>query len=52
MYYAVTKRDGVGIHRAKRSDGGCLSQYHRTLYIFVNDIEKVNKNCKDRNMPL
>ncbi|CAL65823.1 VOC family protein [Christiangramia forsetii] len=50
MYYAVVKKGGVGIHLTKRSDGGRPSKYHRALYIFVNDIEKVNKNCKDQNV--
>jgi len=50
MYYAVVKKGGVGIHLTKRSDGGRPSKYHRALYIFVNDIDKVNKNCKDQNV--
>lgn len=50
MYYAVVKRGGVGIHLTKRSDGGRPSKYHRALYVFVNDIEKVNKDCKDKKV--
>jgi len=52
MYYAVVKRGGVGIHLTKRSDGGKPSKYHRALYIFVNDIDRVNKECKNQNVHL
>ncbi|SDR92470.1 glyoxalase superfamily protein [Gramella sp. MAR_2010_147] len=50
VYYAVVKRGGVGIHLTKRSDGGRPSRYHRALYIFVNDIDKLNKDCKNKNV--
>lgn len=52
MYYAVVKRGGVGIHLTKRSDGGIPSKYHRALYVFVNDIERINKEFKDRNVKI
>ncbi|MDR5589908.1 VOC family protein [Christiangramia sp. SM2212] len=50
MYYAVVKRGGVGIHLTKRSDGGRPSKYHRALYVFVNDIDKLNKVCKENSV--
>ena len=52
MYYAVVKQGGVGIHLTKRSDGGRASKYHRALYIFVNDIDKVYKRCKDQKVKI
>ncbi|SDR66352.1 VOC family protein [Christiangramia echinicola] len=52
MYYAVVKKGGVGIHLTKRSDGRRPSKYHRALYIFVNDIEKVYKQCRDQNVKI
>lgn len=50
MYYAVVKRGGVGIHLTKRSDGARPSKYHRALYIFVNDINAVYKQCKNEQV--
>lgn len=52
MYYAVVKKGGVGIHLTKRSDGGRPSKYHRALYIFVNNIEKVYKQFRDQNVKI
>ncbi|GAA4324884.1 hypothetical protein GCM10023115_41350 [Pontixanthobacter gangjinensis] len=49
-YYAVVKRGGVGIHLTKRSDGGRASKYHRALYVFVNDVDKVYKEFKAQNV--
>ncbi|PTX43510.1 putative enzyme related to lactoylglutathione lyase [Christiangramia gaetbulicola] len=52
MYYAVVRKGGVGIHLTKRSDGGKPSRYHRALYIFVNNIDDVYKQCKDEQIKI
>ena len=52
MYYAVVKRGGVGIHLTKRSDGGSPSKYHRALYVFVNDIDKIYKELKKHKVQM
>lgn len=49
-YYAVVKRGGVGIHLTKRSDGGIPSKYHRALYVFVEDIDKVYEELKEQDI--
>lgn len=50
VYYAVVKRGGVGIHLTKRSDGIRPSKYHRALYVFVNDIDKVYEELRSQDI--
>lgn len=50
IYYAVVKRGGVGIHLTKRSDGIRPSKYHRALYVFVNDIDKVYDELRNQDI--
>ena len=51
-YYAVVKRGGVGIHLTKRADGNRPSKYHRAVYIFVNDVDEVYKQCRNNEVKI